>query len=264
MSKHKPSDETFSNSTIIEALCELHFSCAGETSEDKWQGKWFARFLAQLGIDDYEMEPKSTGVQIQISPSGLSTSPSGLSKITSKSVDAGHMIYRHKKESHLFQLTPWKLTINEVKKYPGWDVFLNHIQRSWACLTNVVESIGLSRVGMRYINKIPRSSQEETIKEWIQDTGLVPREILNQKSNFFQRCELQKSEDTKLLLTLAEEKSSTPSDIIFDIDMVRVKNFEPDWSSLSVELGLMHAGIREVFDSSRTERYTKFLKREIV
>ena len=49
-----PSRESFPNPAIIEALCELHFSKGGIMSEDVWDGKWFGRFLIQLG-GDYEM-----------------------------------------------------------------------------------------------------------------------------------------------------------------------------------------------------------------
>lgn len=113
---------------------------------------------------------------------------------------------------------------------------------------------------MRYINKIPRTSEEELVGAWINDIGLVSKRILEQKNNFFYRSELQLRDFTKLILTLAEEATSTPSSLIFDIDVVSIKECSADWNVLSGEILQIHNEIREVFDKSQTEKYTQFLK----
>lgn len=247
-----PPKESFPNPTIIEALCELHFSKGGILSEDDWDGKWFGRFLTQLG-GGYEMEPKLvSGVQIQ-------TNIGGESKISSKPVDIGHMIYRCLDDTHLIQLTPWKLTINEIKKYNSWPSFYQHIEHAWKCFSKLIDSIKVNRIGMRYINRIPRNHNDEAVSDWIKNNDLIPEAILNQSTNFFYRCELQKKTEMKLLLTLAEDKSSTPSSLIFDIDMVEIKDVSSDWKSVFMELDTIHKAIKDVFDSSRTDKYTQLL-----
>ncbi len=203
------SKEKFPNSTIIEALCEFHFTSGEKASNEEWNGKWFGRLLTELG-KEYDMEPKlMSGVQVQ-------TSIGGQSIVLSQPVAVAHMIYRHKNGSHLIQLTPWKLTINEIGKYDGWEIFFQHIQHAWSSLSKIVDSLGVSRIGMRYINKIPRTNVQESIGDWIKDTGLVPSDVLEQKTNFSYRCELQKSEEMKLILALAEDRSLTPPSIFFD------------------------------------------------
>jgi uncharacterized protein (TIGR04255 family) len=116
---------------------------------------------------------------------------------------------------------------------------------------------------MRYINKIPRKSNEETVGSWINDTGLVPKKILDQNKNFFYRSELEEKANTKLILTIAEEASAKPqpTSLIFDIDVVVIKQFISDWDSISIEMNNIHDEIRKIFDTSRTEKYTKFLNK---
>lgn len=244
------SKNSHSKSTIIEALCELHFTSSHTSSDEAWDGKWFGRLLTELG-KGYDMEPKLvSGVQVQ--------SLGGQTKLSSQTFPIAHMIYRCKNDSHLIQLSPWKLTINELK-YENWAIFLEHIQHAWICLYKIVELMGLTRIGMRYINKIPLTSTDESVGSWISDTGLVPKSILEQKKNFFYRNEFQKTDDLKLILTIAEEKSNAPSALIFDIDLVSIKEFNPEWSSIASEVTSIHDEIRKIFDDSRTDRYTKFL-----
>lgn len=247
------SKEKFPNSTIIEALCELYFSSDGKATNEAWDGKWFGRLLTELG-KEYDMEPKLiSGVQVQASIGGQSI-------VSSQPVAVAHMIYRHKSGSHLIQLTPWKLTINEIGKYDSWEIFFHNIKHAWSSLCNIIPELGIKRIGMRYINKIYRKNSEETIGDWIKDTGLVPVDVLEQKTNFSYRCELQKSDNMKLILALAEDKSSTPTPIFFDIDIVTIKDVNSSWEQLSIELNSIHDVIRTVFDAARTEKYTKFLR----
>lgn len=244
--------DSFPNPTIIEALCELHFTSKDNTSSETWDGKWFGRLLKELG-PEYDMEPK-VGERIQIQSSF------GQAKVSRQAVPMEHMIYRSKDGSHLFQMSPWKLTINEIK-YKNWDTFIYHIQQGWDCLSKIVDSAGLGRIGMRYINKIPRNNDKETVGDWIKDTGLVPKRILDQTKNFFYRSELEEKTNTKLILTIAEDISSKPTSLIFDIDIVAVKNFNPEWNSILVEVNDIHDAIRKVFDISQTEKYTKHLNK---
>jgi len=239
-----PSEHSYPNSTIIEALCELHFTSEGNASDETWDGKWFGRLLTELSLK-YDMEPKLVG-GVQIS--------------AGQTIAIGHMIYRCKDNSHLIQLSPWKLTINELK-YESWNTFFQHIQYACKCLSKIINSIEIKRIGMRYINKIPRTSKEESVGSWISDTGLVPRKILEQTKNFFYRSESEKSDNMKLILTISEETSTLPSSLIFDIDIVSIKKVNSDWDSISLEINNIHNEIRGVFDTSRTEKYTNFLKK---
>ena len=103
-SQHK-SKETFPYSTIIEALCEFHFTPA--STGDEWEGKWFGRLLTELG-KEYDMEPKIiSGIQVQTAIDGQT--------VSSQPVATGHMIYQHRSGSHLIQLTPWKLTVEHAR-----------------------------------------------------------------------------------------------------------------------------------------------------
>ena len=250
-SSQSSSGDSYPNSTIIEALCELHFTSGGNASDEVWDGKWFGRLLTELG-QKYDMEPKLMS-RVQVQSSGDQT------KISSQAIPAmAHMIYRCKNGSYLIQLSPWKLTINELK-YENWDTFSKHIQHAWISLSKIIDAIGLKRIGMRYINKIPRATAEESVGSWINDTRLVPNSLLEQKKNFFYRNELQKSDDTKLILVIAEETSTSPPSLIFDIDIISLKELNGDWNFISAEIDNIHKQIREVFDSSCTEKYTKFL-----
>lgn len=89
----------YPNHTIIEALCELHFTSNGSSLDEDWDGRWFGRLLNNLG-QNYDMEPKLTGgFQVQ--------SLGGQTKISSKT--SAHMIYLCKTALILFSYLPGNL-----------------------------------------------------------------------------------------------------------------------------------------------------------
>jgi hypothetical protein len=96
----------FPNPTVIEAICEFHFVCS-EDSTNNWDGKWYGHLFSALGTD-YEMEPKTArGIIVQTSNVGPPISNEGLFSIN-------QMLYKHKNKNQLIQLAPWLLAINEI------------------------------------------------------------------------------------------------------------------------------------------------------
>ena len=206
----------FPNPTIIEAICEFHFARADD-SQSNWDGKWFGRLHSELGTD-YEMEPKTArGLILQATNVGIPTLSENL-------ISINQMLYKHKANNRLIQLSPWLLAINEIGHYRGWESFLKHIEHGWKSLSAIIDPINISRIGMRYINRIPRDSAEETVGDWINKNDMLPKRVLSQHADFFLRCELPLSEDTKIIFTVTEEQTNSPvKPIIFDIDAVMTK-----------------------------------------
>lgn len=249
--KSKYSD-SFPNPTVIEAICEFHFSSKA-VPKNSWEGKWCGRLHSQLG-DDYEMEPQTAkGLSVQTSSSGEST-------FVEDVIPLNKMLYKHKKKSQLVQLSPWLLAVNEIGLYPGWHTFLEHIKHSWNALSSTIDAIQITRIGMRYINRIPKKSPTETLGEWINNNDILPKRILTQDKDFFLRCEFPVREDVKLIITLTEEQiNSAIKPIIYDIDIVMNKIHENKWEVLSESLNFLHNLIREEFDASQTEKLKSFL-----
>jgi len=251
--KAKNSDSVL-NPTAIEAICELHFT-SSENPESQWDGKWFGRLHSALGID-YEMEPKTAkGVLVQATM--------GKATMSDNLISFNHMLYKHRSKNQLIQLAPWLLAINEIDDYPGWTPFLKHIEHGWKSLSTIIDPINLTRIGMRYINRIPRGSAEETVGDWINKNDIFPKRILSQFKDFFLRCELPLSENTRIIVTVTEEQIDSPvKSIIYDIDTIMTKKHSGEWREIEKSLNLLHEYIRKEFDSSKTNKLNNYLNKQ--
>ncbi len=245
--------QVFPNPTIVEAICEIRFSPPAK--ETGWDGIWFGKFLKKLG-DMFEMEPKLA------STFRLVNSPGSLTA-TTETYPINHMLYRHHDNKFLFQLSPWCLTINEVSRYQSWTHFLSHIQEAWTALCEIIEGCNIERIGLRYINRIPRSSSQEQIGEWLKSTDMFPSRLLKQSEGYFFRSEIMEKGDRTLILSVAEERSTNEiRPIILDIDAVCMEKTPAHWDSLKSELEDLHNMVRREFDNARTDKYTEFLNQK--
>jgi uncharacterized protein (TIGR04255 family) len=241
----------YPNPTILEAICEFHFTSNEETLKN-WDGKWFGRLHSKLG-ENYDMEPKTAKGIIISTTQGKTTLDENVMSIN-------QMLYTHKTNEHLIQLAPWTLTINEIGQYSCWQSFLVHIELAWKSLFSVIGSLQIKRIGMRYINLIPRT-YEDSVGEWINKNDLFPKRILDQRKDFFLRCEIPNSENMRLIVTLTEQQTDSDiKPIIFDIDTFIIKNQDGEnWNEINNSLSLIHSMIRKEFDDSQTNKLKDYL-----
>lgn len=251
MEKKAKDRSSFPNPTIIEAICEFHFMDK-DGSQISWDGKWFGRLHSMLG-EEYDMEPKiAQGVIVQPTNQGKSI-------LSENSILMNQMLYKHITKNRLIQLSPWLLAINEIGKYPGWNSFLEHIKLAWHALASIIDGIQLKRIGMRYINRIPRIS-DNPVCDWLHNDDLFPKRILNQRKDFFLRCEIPEKDDIRTIITLTEEQIKNEiKPIIFDIETFMITNKESNWLKIKNFLYSLHNIIRNEFDNSLTNRLKEYL-----
>jgi uncharacterized protein (TIGR04255 family) len=244
-----------SDPAIVQAICQIQ--CSPRESSEGWDGKWFGRFLTALG-SDYDMEPITTpGFVVQ-------NNAQGAPKIIQDPVATNQMLYRHKNQKYFIQLAPWTITISHVHSYDGWETFENQLIFIWTTLYSVINPSTITRVGMRYINRIPRLPGEK-VNDWIRPTDLIPNRIVSQTTKFYFRCEVPEDDKSKLILGIAEEQSGVPVlPIIFDLDAITIKNIPADSRSLAPVLNYLHGVIRVEFDHSITPKYKNRLNQILV
>lgn len=244
----------YPNPTILEAICEFHFT-SNDESLRSWDGKWYGRLHSKLG-ENYDMEPKTAKGIIISSTEGKAT-------LGENVISMNHMLYTHKNNERLIQLAPWTLTINEIGQYSSWQSFLAHIEHAWKALYSIMGSLQIKRIGMRYINLIPRVS-EDSVGDWINKNDLFPKRILDQRKDFFLRCEIPHSENMRIIITLTEQQTNFAiKPIIFDIDTFIIKNQNGgNWIEINNSLSLLHNVIRKEFDDSQTTKLNAYLNQK--
>lgn len=244
---------------IAEALCEFHFAVYSSDQNDVksvhpvWEPKWFGKLLQELGAG-YDLEPA------QIKMMRISSQGGQKPEVSEVKGNSDRMIYRHKDSVHLLQLSPGLLTINEVGNYPGWQEFSKHIKNAWETFSRVCPHIEVTRVGLRYINRVQRGSETTRVGDWLQNSDWLPPRMMQQEKDFFFRFDARFDSDCHMKLTVVEEQTDDLlAPIIFDLDAISQSLKLTSWKDVFSKVDHLHQLVRKEFKDSITDRYKSFV-----
>jgi len=241
MSRHP----SYANPIIKEALCEIHFTLPEGVS---WEPANFGKFYKHIQSDFPEMEPVSdSAVRLHLQPDRVELLP-GQSR----------MRYRHASRNILLQLAADMMTVNVLPKYEGWEKMKQDIYQSWKWIEEVLHPQGITRVGLRYINHVPKSAPSEKPNEWFSPNDYIAPAALNSLPGVFTRTEIRTDTNHRAILTLGELPRENPAYFILDIDCIA----EDKIPSLNLEniIDPLHDNVWAVFESFMTPRLESYLK----
>lgn len=250
-------NKVYANPTIAEALCEIHFD------NSDYQNSANEAILKSLKTELSADYPSVTEQQIKQFKAAITEM--GISVKEEKS-NTTRLIFKHRERNHMIQFLPTILTINEVGRYPGWDFFLQDVSRGCTALNSGFHSICAKRIGLRYINLIPRRNHSEPISEWLKPNIYYPTAILSSSSGFMARNEFDLNKDIRLIVTLSESmQKDTRGSIVFDIDVLSpLKGEKMDWNTIRDHLEKLHNMVWEVFSTSLSKKYETLLNGELL
>ncbi len=236
--------QDFKNPSIEEAVCEIHFKLKDENS---WSPKHYSHFFSQVSDEFSEFEPISQ-MEVKFSAALDKQMPATFSQ-------SQKMRYKHSKQNLTIQLSKNTFSVNILSKYVGWENMKKYILQYWDVLIKTYELQEISRIGLRYINKIEKESQDDLVGKWIEKNEYVPETIINSSGRFFLRLEKPIDKQTVAILTLGEavKNQSKLGSVIFDIDCVYEKPTESTTNIDSIIEGL-HENVWAIFSKSISKK----------
>lgn len=174
------------------------------------------------------------------------------------------MCYKHKDRPLLLQLGPNVFTVNVLPKYAGWDMMRQDVLSAWGQAKKALKPEKITRLGLRYINRIRMADDEDTPGEWFQASDYLPAAVLQSKGPFLSRVESQIDSENRILVTFAESRSDDDTqekDIILDIDRICYKAIPMKDKELLAGMNHLHDHIWEIFRSGQTDRLKAYLER---
>ncbi len=243
----------YPNPIVQEVLCDITFELQAGTV---WSPKWFGEFY-NLVSDRYPgFEPVTINVEAQVgSPVQAAAIP--LSIIRYSSSDSRRYLH----------LTQNKLLLNVLAPYPGWKAVREVIQGVWENVVSVINPSQVMYMGLRYINRIERTQQQETLGEWLVPTDYIPRSILNSKTGFTSVVQVRLDERNRIGVTTGELYSPNADagpPFILDIDRGVEGKTPVETEAVMQEADSMHEHIWKVFDAATGGRLKKLLKGELL
>ncbi len=183
--------------TISEALCEVHFELQ-EGAE--WKHSLPGELFKRIQDDFPEMEPiQELGVQLEVGPSGLAQ----------RFLPPRYRFrYKHKDEPIFIQLAEKTITLNVLPKYPGWEVMVERMADIWRRTSEVLVPARVSRIGLRYINRVPKESEGQKPSEWFKTTDYIAPAVLCSGAGLLSRVEARLDPENRVIVTLGDQVAS--------------------------------------------------------
>jgi uncharacterized protein (TIGR04255 family) len=242
----------YPHAPIIEALLDIRAQLPNEvelTQLENYHNQIKDRFPEKKQRVSIEVK---AGVQIaSITETSLSTSggPDGF-------------FFRSPNERKIVQARLDGFTFNKLKPYENWELFSSEAKNLWNIFCQVANPIKITRVALRYINKIFFPLPMKDFKEYILTIPEVAPNLPQGLTQLFARLWIPKPEIEALAIiteTMEEPNQDQKLPFIFDIDVFKGIDYsEPDriWKDFE-ELRQFK---NEVFFNSLTEKAKEMFK----
>ncbi len=243
----------YANPTITEAICEIHFRLP---QSREWKPSLPGAIFKQLQDEFPIIEPVlEMGLQFEIGPSGTST------KILPP---PQKFRFRHATRPLVLQIAENTFSINILAPYPGWKDTRTYALATWQKVEDVLKPEIISRVGLRYINRIAKETAQDRPKDWLMATEYIPEGILHSEAGFLLRLQSHLNRENTLIITLGDttpDAESIHGAIIFDLDRTVEREIIAKQGILEDSMDLLHNDIWNVFSSASGEKLEAFLRR---
>lgn len=240
----------FPNAPITEALLDIRVKLPStidlrrlETFQDSVKDRYPDRRERSSWQAGFEMKEGSVRV---IEPSGR---PDGY-------------LFTSKDGRQIVQARLDGFTFNRLKPYDKWETFRDEARQLWEQYLMVATPEIVSRVALRYINRLNLPLPLKDFKEYILTTPEIASNLPQGLSGFFMRLVIpqEKSKSTAIVTETIEPPQENRLPLIFDIDVFREAPFDPTGLEIWEGMEQLRQLKNEIFFNSVTEKAKELFK----
>jgi uncharacterized protein (TIGR04255 family) len=240
-----PAWERFRNAPISEAILDIQVQFASPVELARLEA-----FHAQIR-DDYPVKQGRVQWQGQIEL--------GQERVAQEvRRGAQGFLFRSPDDMRIVQARQDGFTFNWLKHYDSWEALRDEAQRHWERYRETFRPEAVTRLGLRYVNRIEIPMPFSDFREYVKTAPDVAAGLPQGLAALFMRLEIP--DEKRGLMAIITETLQPPVDegkrlpFIFDIDIVRGATFEPASPAIWETLGQMREYKNEIFFTSITER----------
>ncbi len=244
----------FPNPPITEALLDIGVNLPKEVTLDTlatFQNEIKERFPTRK--ERYKWEG---GVQFQAG-SAPKIMPSSGGPI-------GYLFHSPPDDKKIVQARLDGYTFNKLKPYSNWEEFNSEAKELWERYLKIARPVNVTRVALRYINKIELPLPFKDFKEYILTIPEIGPEIPNALSGFFARLIIPNPKiQSNAIITETMEKIDDKVKVlpfILDIDVSRNYVFKPESDEIWETLNKLREFKNQIFLNSLTDKTKELFK----
>lgn len=149
-------------------------------------------------------------------------------------------------------------TFNKLRPYSNWEKFNGEAKRLWAQYVKIAKPSSVSRIALRYINRIELPLPFSDFKEYILTAPEVAKGIPQGLAGFFVRLAIPNEEIGATAIVIETMEPIKPDTnklpLIFDLDVFKNISMPPDTEKIWVILNQLREYKNQVFDKSITDK----------
>ena len=171
-----------------------------------------------------------------------------------------------KKLGYLFRSPQYKklvqsrldgFSFNKLKPYEEWKLFRDEARDLWDKYKEIARPTRISRIALRYINRIEVPFPIQDLSEYLQSGPVIPPNIPQDFKRFFTRIEILNNDIEAIAILIQTMEDPTGSDmlpLIVDIDAVKEKDYEGEMEDMWRDFEELHEFKNDVFFNIITEK----------
>jgi len=240
--------KVYENSPLIEALCEFQFEPA-QTWDWTIPGLFYARVQ-----DEFPDRQEHQTIQV-----GIGTEQ----PIAPQMTHIAQMQFLRKDRSALVQVGPNMLAINHLAPYPTWEPFRDMIFRHLDLYLEIGKPKNISRLNLRYINKlelpIPTGDEDLNIGDYMLAVPGVPADLLREPmGEFIQRVVIPLSQmDAMLILQSGSLTFEREGYYTFLLDLSVVNTTPLSFQHVRAWVTKAHTEVESAFEACISDKARK-------
>lgn len=153
-------------------------------------------------------------------------------------------------------------TFNRLKPYDKWESFRDEATQHWKRYRQIAAPEVVSRVALRYINRLEIPLPMKDFREYILTTPEIAPKLPQGLAGFFMRLVIpdQKSNSVAIVTQTMEDLQEQVLPLIFDIDVFREAAFDVNGDEMWKALEELRNYKNEIFFNSITPRTRELLE----
>ncbi len=244
------SHPTFENPSLRQALCEIRYRPISDAVSSRMLGK-----LVPLLSEEYPLSDVIDDSPFKINLGGQTITEGNMHRYKFSSDEHSYII-TVKRDAFSFTLNPSQTT-NYSK-----EEFYNRLCIEWNRISDALDIIKITRIGVRYINKLQIENVQQNSDFFSVDSLYFPKSGLTEGFNFMNRNEIQMNKTNRFIVIAGSnplQNETGKREFLLDIDRI-VEGEELANDTIKDKLVNLHKDIEDVFFGSITELYKDKMK----
>lgn len=160
-------------------------------------------------------------------------------------------------KKNVFQPRLDGFTFSRLAPYESWAPFSEEAHQLWGSYREIMGEIAISRLAVRYINRIELPLPMENLSDYLRFYPEIPDELPDDVSGLLMRLSIPHSDlGATCMLTETLENSSVPesASVILDIDLYRDQSVPQEDTEIWHYFEQLHDRKNQIFESCVTDR----------